>query len=162
MIGDVKRIFILFSLILLSITCQGQLKIYGTVYSEGPVRASVDVAGEPDTYFLYLKAKKDIEWNGRVVKQTKYQLPWEVVKNVNHTIKFTDGTVEKTVFIHGPVPDEIAPKQKFIIDIDLTNPDNADVMLVVFWSAIEKAYIALPLTELKKIKEHSLEPSFWE
>jgi hypothetical protein len=149
-------------LFLFSENLNAQLKVYGTVYSEGPVRASVDVEGEPDTYFLYLKPKKDVEWNGQMVKQTKYQLPWEVKKNVNHTIKFTDGTVEKTVFIHGPVPEEISPKQKFIIDIDLTNPDNADVMLVVFWSTIDKAYLALPLTELEKIKEHSYEPSFWE
>ncbi|HKL02391.1 MAG TPA: hypothetical protein VJ911_01900, partial [Cryomorphaceae bacterium] len=88
--------------------------------------------------------------------------PWAIGKNVNHTLKFTDGTVEKVVFVHGPVPDDIMPKQKFVLDIDLTNPDNADVMLVIFWSTEERAYIALPLDEMEKIKRKAYDPSIWE
>lgn len=141
---------------------QAQLKLYGKIYSEGVVRATLDVEGESDTYFLYLKPKGETEWNGQKVQETKYKLPWPIGKNVNHTLKFTDGTVEKVVFVHGPVPENIVPKQKFILDIDLTNPDNADVMLVIFWSTKENAYVALPLDEMEKIKQQAYDPSIWE
>ncbi|MFN2430526.1 MAG: hypothetical protein ABR574_10950 [Cryomorphaceae bacterium] len=141
---------------------QAQLKLYGKIYSEGVVRATLNVEGEPDTYFLYLKPKGETEWNGQKVQETKYKLPWPIGKNVNHTLKFTDGTVEKVVFVHGPVPEDIVPKQKFILDIDLTNPDNAGVMLVIFWSKKERAYVALPLDEMDKIKEQAYDASIWE
>ncbi|MCA1764258.1 MAG: hypothetical protein LC664_14890 [Flavobacteriales bacterium] len=146
----------------LSVGVQAQLKLYGKIYSEGVVRATLDVEGESDTYFLYLNPKGETEWNGQIVKETKYKLPWPIGKNVNHTLKFTDGTVEKVVFVHGPVPEDIVPKQKFILDIDLTNPDNAGVMLVIFWSKKERAYVALPLDEMDKIKEQAYDASIWE
>ncbi len=140
---------------------KAQLFIKGDLFSEGPVRASFKMNKDTTTYFMYLEAKKKTQRNGMEVHQTKYELPWDIQRGDDYTISFTDGTVEKVIFVQGAVPENVIPKQKFIIDIDLTNSRNADVMLVVFYSMDLREYTALPYTELEEIKRQSADPTIW-
>ncbi len=144
------------------VAAKAQLKLRGVIYSEGPIQAALSVESYPETHFLYLDTKHNVDWNGQKVFKTNYDLPWDVVKDYNHTIKFTDGTVEKIVFIDGTVPEDIVPKQKYFLDIDLTNQSTADVMIVVFWSLQDDAYVALPYTEVEEIRRRCVDPSIYK
>lgn len=157
-----KKFTLLVAIIFTTFCAQAQLRLRGFIYSEGPIQASLKVESYPDTHFLYLDTKHGVEFNGREVFRTRYDLPWDVVKDYNHTIKFTDGTVEKIVFVDGSVPEDIVPKQKFYLDIDLTNGETADEMVVVFWSLPDDEYIALPLSQLAVIREKCMDPSIWK
>ena len=148
--------------ILSFLICDAQLTIKGTVLSENPVSASIHIQDERNDHHVYLYKKNDIEVGGRRVRRTKYELPWDIAKDRNYTLRFTDGSIQKVMFVHGAVPADIIPKQKYIIDIDLTNKENADVMIVIFWSKLADAFLAMPMTELDEIIRHSYDPSIWE
>ncbi len=158
---NLQQVLLITILVFTANGLRAQLFIKGDLYSEGPVRASFKMNEDTTTHFLYLEAKKKTQRNGMEVHQTKYELPWDIVKGDDYTISFTDGTVEKVIFVQGAVPKDVVPKQKFIIDIDLTNSRNADVMLVVFYSTELREYTALPYTELEEIKRQSADPTIW-
>jgi hypothetical protein len=156
------RLACLFCFLFLSNISYAQLTIKGTVLSENPVKASVHIQGEKVEHDMYLYKKSDIEVGGKTVRRTRYDLPWAIVKDRNYTLRFTDGDIQKVMFVHGAVPSDIIPKQKYIIDIDLTQKDNADIMIVVFWSKIANAFLAMPMTERDEIMRHSYDPSIWQ
>lgn len=149
-------------LFLLSGNARAQLNIRGTVFSEGPIQVSLSIETYHETHFTYVDTLKQVKLNGQKVYKSDYVLPWAIVKDYNHTIKFNDGTFEKIIFVHGDVPDDIIPKQNYKIDVDLTDVSSDDILLVVFWSLPDDAYIALPYGELETIKAKCMNPSFWE
>jgi len=151
-----KPLLLLAFLLIGSTGLWAQLKLYGMIYSDGPVRASFKVEGLNKNNFLYLDPKPKTTMDGETVRQTKYSLPWDMSKDYNYTIKFTDGNVEKEIYIRGAAPDGIVPKQKFIIDIDLT--DSTEDKLVVLWSRAENSYVAIPLSEMEMISEKGFTP----
>lgn len=122
---------------------------------------ALSVESYSETHFFHLNTEEKMS-NGQQVFRTKYEFPWDVVKDYNHTIKITDGTVEKILFVDGSVPEETLPKQKFILDIDLTDPESADMMIVVFWSLKDDGYVALPYTELEDIRKRCVDPSVYK
>lgn len=150
------RHLLLLACVISSSISYGQLKIYGTVYSNGPVRTSFKIEGLNKNNFLYLDPKANTTIGGEEVRQTKYSLPWSMSPEYNYTIKFTDGTVEKEIYVRGAVPNGLIPKQKFVIDIDLT--DDSEDKFVVMWSRVENSYVAIPLSEMELISEKGFTP----
>jgi hypothetical protein len=149
-------------LFLLIGNAKAQLRMKGTIFSNGPVQIALSIETYHETHFMYLEELDEVQRNGEEVFRSNYDLPWLIVKDYNHTIKVTDGTVEKIIFVQGDVPDNIIPKQTYQIDIDLTDDSNADMLLVVFWSLPDDSYIALPYAELETIKAKCMDPFFWE
>ena len=152
---------ILKSVIFISIhlICAGntnaQLRIKGNIYSESIVRATVKAQGVTGWQEVYFAQSKKIKNDGLIYYQTKYEIPWKMEKGIDHAIKFTDGLVEKLIFVSGIIPEEIYPKQKFTIDIDLVESDEPDMTLIVFWSITSSSYKALPLSKLEIIKREA-------
>lgn len=152
---------ILKSVIFISIIliCEGsvkaQLQIKGSVYSESIVRATVKAQGITGWREVYFSSSKKIKNDGLIYYRTKYEIPWKMEKGIDHAIKFTDGLVEKMIFVSGIIPEDIYPKQKFTIDIDLVESDEPDMTLIVFWSIPSSSFKALPLSQLKTIKREA-------
>lgn len=139
----------------------GQLTIKGTIYSEGLAIATVSAQGITGMEDVYLGPEKKVSRDGLDYYERKYEVPWRIEKGVDHVIKFTDGLVEKIVYISGVVPSGINPKQKFIIDIDLIEYENADMTLIVFWSMTSSSYKGLPLSKLDQIREEAHNDFYW-
>lgn len=137
----------------------GQLRLKGTVYSESIVRASVKALGLTDWREVYFGPPKKLRSDDLIYYQTKYEIPWRMEKGIDHAIRFTDGLVEKTIFISGAVPEGINPRQKFTIDIDLVESHEVDMTLIVFWSIPSQSYKAMPLSQLSSIFEEA-DPKF--
>lgn len=137
----------------------GQLRLKGTVYSESIVKASVKALGITDWMDVYFSPPKKIKNDGLIYIQTKYEIPWAIEKGTDHAIRFTDGLVEKMIFVSGAVPENINPRQKFIIDIDLVESHEPDMTLIVFWSIVSESYKAMPLSQLPQIIEEA-DPHF--
>lgn len=151
-------IYITFILICAGNT-NAQLRIQGTIYSESIVRATVKAPGITDWRELYTATPKRIKNDGLIYYRTKYEVPWQMEKGIDHAIRFTDGLVEKMIFVSGVIPEDIYPRQKFIIDIDLVESDEPDMTLIVFWSIPSNSYKALPLSQLETIKREA-HPNF--
>lgn len=160
-----KRFYFLYSFVLLFLGGYGdimaQLTIKGTVYSEGIAVATVVAQGITSKQEVYLAQPKKMVSDGLAYYECKYEIPWRMEKGIDHVIKFTDGLVEKVIYISGVVPKEINPKQKFIIDIDLIENDEPDMTLIVFWSMKSSSYKALPLSQLAQIREEAHLDFFW-
>lgn len=139
-----------------------QLKLRGVIYSQGPVQVALSVETYSETHFLYLTEGVETEKDGYMVIREEYDFPWDIVKDYNHTLKFTDGTAEKIIFVDGNVPDYILPKQKFIINIDLTNPASSNDMLVIFWSLLRDEYVAFRYEEIEEIRRQCVDPSVYK
>ena len=143
------------TILVCAINSNAQLKIVGNVYSESYVRATVKAQGITDWREVYFSRPKRIKNDGLVYYRTKYEIPWNIDKGIDHAIKFTDGLVEKMIFVSGVVPQDIYPKQKFTIDIDLVEGIEPDMTLIVFWSIPSSSYKALPLSQLDVIKQEA-------
>ncbi len=152
----------LFSFFAGSISCFSQLVIKGVIYSDNLVMASLksEHSLEREVLYLYPPRKNDGEEDTKF--STKYQVPERMVKNENYILRFTDGKVEKMVYISGAVPKDIAPKQKFRIDIDMLSNDESDMTLIVYWSISQSSYRALPLSQINEIRSDASPDFFWE
>ncbi len=139
-----------------------QLIIKGTVYSESIVRATVTAQRITDLEPVYLAPARKVKNDGMTYYQTKYEVPWRMDKGIDHVIKFTDGLVEKMIYVSGAIPKEINPRQKYIIDIDLIESKNPDMTLIVFWSMNSMSYKALPLSKLRTIRKEAHHDFHWE
>lgn len=138
-----------------------QLTVKGTIYSESVAMATVAAQGITGRQEVYLAPPKKMTKAGMTYYECKYEIPWRIEKGIDHVIRFTDGLVEKIIYISGVVPKEINPKQKFIIDIDLIENENSDMTLIVFWSMESYSYKALPLSQLPQIREEAHSDFFW-
>lgn len=160
-----KRFYFLFTFSLFFLCSYkdaiSQLTIKGTIYSESIALGTVAAQGITRRQDVYLASPKKMNRNGLVYYESKYEVPWRIEKGIDHVIKFTDGLVEKIIYISGVVPTEINPKQKFIIDIDLIENDEPDMTLIVFWSMKSSSYKALPLSLLPQIREEAHTDFFW-
>lgn len=145
-------------ILLISSSALAQLKISGKVLSEGPVEITYGHASDGNRYTVLPYRMKEPKNSGELEWQTSFKLPYWLEKNYSYALKFTDGTVEKLVIIHGPVPEGIWPKQKVFLDVDLKNLNNADETLVLYWSVIGDEYMARPLDEIDKINAESHRP----
>jgi len=143
-------------------TAHAQLIIKGTVYSESIVKATVTAQRVTDLEPVYLAPAKKIKNDGMTYYQTKYEVPWGMDKGIDHVVKFTDGLVDKMIYVSGAIPKGINPKQKYIIDIDLIESDNPDMTLIVFWSMESMSYKALPLSKLRTIREEAHPDFLWD
>jgi len=138
-----------------------QLKISGTVISEGPVEIKLTHLSDGNTYVLEGLKTRPMEHEGETIWKTKYSFPYGFEKNYEYAIRFTDGTVEKTIIIHGPVPEGLWPKQKYEVDIDLTDAGSSDQTLVVYWSEIHDEYRSRPAYEMERINAEAYQPLIW-
>lgn len=139
-----------------------QLTVKGTIYSESIAVATVAAQGITNRQAVYMAPPKRINNDGLVYFECNYEVPWRMEKGIDHVIRFTDGLVEKIIYISGVVPQEINPKQKFIIDIDLIENEHPDMTLIVFWSLKSSSYKALPLSQLPEIREEAHPDFLWE
>lgn len=155
-------ILTLFAFFAGSISGFSQLVIKGIIYSDNIVSASVEPEHSHERAVLYLYPTKKNGDGADSEFSTKYEVPERMVKNENYVLRFTDGKVEKIVFVSGAVPQEITPKQKFRIDIDLVSTDEPDMTLIVFWSLSQSSYRALPLSQIEEIRADSHSDFFWE
>ena len=146
---SIQRTLLFITIVLIcAVNVKAQLRIKGTIYSESIVRATVKAPGITDWQEVYFAAPKRKKNDGLTYYRTKYEIPWQLEKGIDHAIRFTDGLVEKMIFVSGVIPEEIYPKQKFIIDIDLVESEEADMTLIVFWSIPSSSFKALPLSQL--------------
>lgn len=152
----------LFALFVSNSKCFSQLAIRGTIYSDNIVTASIEPEHihEREPLYLYPTKKSGVDESTEFF--TKYEVPERLVKNENYIIRFTDGTVEKVVYVSGAVPEEIIPKQKFHLDIDLKGKEEPDMTLIIFWSMSQSSYRALPLSRIDEIRSDSDPDFFWE
>lgn len=156
----ILRTVIFISVLLICVgNTKAQLRIKGNVYSESIVRATVKAQGITDWREVYFAESKKIKNDGLIYYRTKYEIPWKLEKGIDHAIRFTDGLVEKMIFVSGIIPEEIYPKQKFTIDIDLVESDEPDMTLIVFWSITSSSFKALPLSQIETIKREA-HPAF--
>lgn len=140
----------------------GQLTVKGTIFSESVAIATVVAQGITNKQEVFLGPPKKRINDGLEYYECKYEVPWRIEKGIDHVIKFTDGLVEKIIYISGVVPKAINPKQKFIIDIDLIENDEPDMTLIVFWSITTSSYKALPLSQLAQIRQEAHPDFFWD
>lgn len=145
-----------------SISCSSQLVIKGIIYSDNIVMASVEPQHSHEREVLYLYPLKKNEEGADSEFSTKYEVPIRMLKNENYILRFTDGKVQKMVYVSGAVPEEIIPKQKFRIDIDLVSNDESDMTLIIFWSISQSSYRALPLSQINEIRSDAQPDFFWE
>lgn len=158
----ILRSILLLSIILIfGLSSNAQLRIQGNVYSESLVRATVKAPGITDWREVYFAPPKKIKSDGLIYYRTKYEVPWQIEKGIDHAIRFTDGLVEKMIFVSGVIPEDIYPKQKFTIDIDLVESDEPDMTLIVFWSIPSSSFKALPLSKLETIKSEAHPDFVW-
>lgn len=144
------------------LTCSSQLIVKGTVTSEGLTRVTFKSDQSAETIPMYLYEPKEIIEAGDTFYIAKYEAPIRMLKNHNYIMRFTDGTVEKTIYVSGAVPEGIIPKQKFRVDIKLIDPDDPDMTLILFWSMSQSSYRALPLSEIETIRTDACPDFFWE
>lgn len=145
-----------------SISCFSQLVIKGIIYSDNIVMASVRSEHSLEREVLYLYPPKKNDEGEDSEFSTKYEVPERMVKNENYILRFTDGKVEKMVYVSGAVPKDIAPKQKFRIDIDMLSNDESEMTLIVYWSISQSSYRALPLSQINEIRSDAHPDFFWE
>src|SRR5690554_4546663 len=150
-----KSVIFIGILLICAINSEAQLRIKGTIYSESIVRATVKAHGITDWREVYFSQSKKIKNDGLIYYRTKYEIPWKMDKGIDHAIRFTDGLVEKMIFVSGTIPEDIYPKQKFTIDIDLVLGIEPDMTLIVFWSIPSSSFKALPLSQLELIKREA-------
>lgn len=151
----VRTVIFIIIVLICAENVKAQLRIQGTIYSESIVRATVKAPGITDWREVYFAPPKRMKNDGLIYYRTKYEIPWQLEKGIDHAIRFTDGLVEKMIFVSGVIPEGIYPKQKFTIDIDLVESDEADMTLIVFWSIPSSSFKALPLSQLKIIKNEA-------
>jgi hypothetical protein len=156
-----KYQFLMFILLLNFSFARAQLKISGTVISEGPVEIKLTHLSDGNTYTLEGTKTRPMDKDGETTWKTKYSFPYGFEKNYEYAIRITDGTVEKTILIHGPVPEGIWPKQKYEVNIDLTDASSSDQTLVVYWSEIHDEYRGRPAYELERINSEAYQPLIW-
>jgi hypothetical protein len=145
-------------LILLSIACQAQLTIKGELRSHSPAVITLTHQSDGNSYPLYHLKSKEKMVDNELVNVTKYRFPWSFEKNYSYSLVFEDGTVSKTIIIHGPVPEGIHPVQRLDVIVDLTNMTTADETLVIYWSEKHDEYWQRPLYELDKINDEAFRP----
>lgn len=139
-----------------------QLTMRGVIYSDGIVKATIQRGQTDNRQALYLYAPQEKINKNDTTYTTKYEVPGRLVKNKDYILRFTDGTVEKIVYVSGAIPESIVPKQKFRIDIDLTDHPEPEMTLIVFWSISQSSYRALPLSKLDEIKSDAPIDFFWD
>jgi hypothetical protein len=152
----------LFTAILIGLTmaCNAQLTLKGKLISDSPAVVTLTHQSDGNSYPLYHLPQKKKVVDGQEVYITKLRFPWPFEKNYTHSIVFEDGTVSKTIIIHGPVPEGIYPVQKLVLTVDLTDASNAGETLVIYWSEKHNEYWQRPLSELDKINDEAVEPLY--
>lgn len=138
-----------------------QLSIKGTVYSESIARVTFHSDENETALPVYLYPPKQEINDGDTILAARYEAPIRFTKGHNYYMLFTDGTVQKLVYVSGAVPEGISPKQKFQIDISLIDPTESDMTLIVFWSVSQRSYRALPLSRINEIRTDAPEDFFW-
>lgn len=144
----------------LTMACNAQLTIKGELRSDSPAVITLTHQSDGNSYPLYWLKDKEKEVDGQTVYVTKYRFPWTFEKNYSYSIVFEDGTVSKTILIHGPVPEGVFPMQKLKVLVDLTNMATAHETLVIYWSEKHNEYWQRPLHELDKINDEAVSPLY--
>jgi hypothetical protein len=152
------RIWLLFALMLLCESSRAQLRLSGTVLSDGPVDITYAHASDGNRYSVPIMKTKEVSKGDFSEWKTKFKMPYWLEKNYSYAIRFTDGTVDKLVIIHGPVPEGIWPKQKVFLDINLLDSETAGETMVLYWSVIQDEYVARPLSEIERINAECYRP----
>ena len=151
-----------FALLMIGLTmaCNAQLTLKGKLLSHSPAVVTLTHQSDGNSYPLYHLKEKTKVIDSTEVYITKLRFPWPFEKGYSHSIVFEDGTVSKTIIIHGPVPEGIWPVQTLDLLIDLTDDNTAGETLVIYWSEKHDEYWQRPLTELEKINDEAFEPLY--